>query len=503
MPFHALNPLRPNRFTTDLTPVDRFAPLHSMMDRPKATNSIKKAPSAAPQFGFNPVALNPVIESLTGVSRWLGKHPLASVVLIDVLGFNMPMMGVAATRSKGDFWDTFRHQAANTSITILGALSLPFISRGLASIASGVGYQALAQDMRLPQVAAKLGNNLAKNQLAHLGTALGFLVPYGVSFMASPYLRNIITLKTTGTANFQAIIGLEKADTQTEKRSYADEMAYQTRRFKAWALGGLAVGAGLALGLGGLARLAPKAGPGVKTAIDKLYKTFKLGGGLANEVAGDLSTLIFWLAPAYVGTFIASRSHHEKREQLIKGLNSMLWFTAIHPIFTDRLAAGKVKNVLKQFPHVRWQGLPALDAAGNLLKQPTAMQWLFGQKRWLPSDETLKALQKTAPQAYKRLSTIKVAHTFGRVGLSITGLVATYLFNVFWTKKAYAHEQQMAPVPTAGPGLNPLSTSPHTTFSGASFSGYSLNPQQALAIATLLKIKATAPGSLKPPGAQA
>lgn len=374
---------------------------------------------------------------------WMERTPLADILVKDIVGMNAPQIGIAAIRSEGDLWDTTRMELTNTSLTVLGSILAAPLFRRLASVISKVSNKDLnkiALEFDERKVLKVLDPKIAKKQLAHLAGAFGFLIPFAASFISSPYIRNAMTLKQTGTIDFEEIIGLKSTHHQVNQKKYKKELTHQTNMIK-WINGvgiglGLAVTVGLGLASRRLTSISAKAGK----RLHQLFKTFRLGGNkAANQVKGDLSVFIWWLAPAYVGYIASARSHHERREVLIKAVNTVLWFTAFNRFITKPAFGKKFMELQKKLMQSGELKKPLVEGAININKQATGWFKKRSQlKSWIPDWAHIKSLEKTAPSIYEQFSKLKSKEDLTAMGISIAMLATTpSLINLFLTKQQF------------------------------------------------------------------
>jgi hypothetical protein len=272
---------------------------------------------------------------------YLEENPVAETLFKDVTGYNLPRL--ATTRTPNEFFDTLTGELANTSITLSGTLLLPPLFQRAMSKLTGMPLAELTQQLQshmTPSMATKM---------ARLGSSLGYLNLWAALFWATPFFRNWLTMERSKTANFENIIGLDKDGGAIANNP---EKLKQAKREQ---LTGMAkvigVGAGLAAGsVGGFAALArmlksPQGKAGLQQFLQKLklqtqakqlanwmHKQFDLGGAKSNQVSSRLATLIYWSLPAYFGWLQASRSQNEFKENLLKTVNSNLWFFALTPV---------------------------------------------------------------------------------------------------------------------------------------------------------------------------
>lgn len=377
---------------------------------------------------------------------WMSRNPLAEVVVKDVLGFNAPKMTVAAMRSKGDFLDTTRLEMSNTAVTLFGSLALPPLMRRLASAVSGISNAELMKSHLLsPQQLKQGGKAVARvtqKQMAHLAGSFGFLMPFAMAFIGVPYLRNAITLAQNKTANFEALIGLEKPTFANERRPFKQEMAYQLGMLSKILTLGVGMGVASTVGLGLLSRKLPlsSVSKGATATVNQVYKLFHLGGKAANQITGDLSVFTFWLLPAYAGWLMASRSKNEFREQLVKSVNSVLWFSVFNRFFTKPMFATMFKNLYKRSGVFLSKGPRKLVSNASLWQR---LMHRSAQVEWIPSWDSINKLAKTNPNLFKQFRQAKLNEELANMGISVGMLAATpSLLNIALTKSKYEAEQK-------------------------------------------------------------
>lgn len=406
-------------------------------------------------------AITPLVQSLA----WMEANPLIGEVLIkDVLGFNAPQMAIAAARSKGDFWDTTRAQLANTAMSLGGSFTLPFATRWLASSVSGVSSSTIK---KLGAGTLEQSKKTYQAKLAHVAGSFGFLFPFAFIFVATPYFRNWLTLKQSGTANFEEIIGMgsgvgsipsphskvksKKDNAKNKQRTPEEEQQYQLQMMNKILAWGASLGLALTAGLGLVARNLPKAsnqiGNGAKKVINGLYNNFNLNGKQANQLNTDLSIFIFWLMPAYVGYIMAARGKHERREQIIKTVNSVLWFTVFNRFFTNPYYGKKFKKLQDRLGQVVEQApkskVSFIEGKTGLAKLIGKAKYRLAMPNWVPSFKEIKAIRQTRPLDYKVFSRLKVHNELMRLGISIVMLASSpQILNVLLTRYKVNQERE-------------------------------------------------------------
>jgi hypothetical protein len=334
---------------------------------------------------------------------------------------------------------------SNTAVTLFGSLTLPPVMRHLASKLSGISAAELKKPwLMTPQLLKQNGAKAAQTtqkQLAHLAGSFGFLIPFAMAFVGVPYLRNAITLAKNKTANFEALIGLEKPTFANERRPYKQEMEYQIGQFSKilslGALGGLAATVSLSL----LSRRIPSnLSLQSRKLVNFAYKVFHLGGKAANQITGDTSVFIFWLLPAYAGWLLAARSKNEFREQLVKSANSVLWFSVFNRFWTKPKFAQVFKNLYKQ------TGIYLAKGPKNLASNATIIQrlsHLSRQVEWTPSWDAINKLAKTNPKAFPLFRNAMIKEELANLGISVGMLAATpSLLNIVLTRNRYEAEKK-------------------------------------------------------------
>ncbi len=399
--------------------------------------------------------MKPVIPPSMGLMPrslyWMERNQLSDILIKDLLGFNMPRMTVAAMRSTGDFLDTTRMELSNTSVTVLGSLTVPFFMRHLAAMVSGMPQKTLK---KLGHDATLRKTATAAQKMGHLAGSLGFLVPFAFAFASTPYLRNWITLKQAGTANFEEIIGLGKSPKgHHNDRSYKEELAFQLGKVRDLNLIGVGLGAVTTILLGlkarNLAAKSRKAGAKVAhKTINKLFNAFHLSGNNANQITGDLSVFIWWLLPAYTGYILASRGKHERRENIIKTVNSLLWFTIFNRIFTKPHFGKLFRTAQKRLGVTLAKGPTLFKNTAGARKKGLAKlgAWVKHQSqlpKWVPGWQAIANLEKTNPNAYHHLARLRTNRDLSLLAISIVMLATTpAVLNVILTRARVKAERK-------------------------------------------------------------
>lgn len=390
---------------------------------PRVLAGRSKLPLAAqPRFG--------------GFLPWFEANPIADTLFKDVMGFNAPR--IIVTRTWKERLDVATSEMANTAVTVLFTV----LAAPLAQLISKklVGVKSLKA--ATPQV-----------KLAMLGASFAFYFPFAAAFWANPFIRNWLTVKRTGTANYQALVGLEKQDHRTEKRSPAEEMAYQMGMIQK--VLGVGIGLGLAslLFFCGLARF--KQFKALPPLLEKMAKSYNLEGDfsgffkklgaskkldiLPNQVPKGWATFIFWLAPAYFGWIQAARSNYEKKEWLLKMCNSFVWFSGL-PELNKRLWLPQYTKKLKEYQ----KSLADFAESGS-------------KKLEAPSYKAIE--EKVSGPLKKELLKLKNRQYIAEFLMVIILLATTPQFlNLYLTKRRYARDQALeqaqraqVPAPTLAP----------------------------------------------------
>ena len=463
------------------------------------------APESTLKFGnaANSLALGLPNTVMASAFSFLEHQPLAELLVKDILGFNLPKMAVAlGFRGKQDFWDVARLELGNTAWTLATSFILPvLITHPIATRLSGLSKEHLAKDLTKPKVIQELAalgiKDVTAHKLAHLGGALGFILPFALGFSAVPFLRNALTLKQTGTINYQKLIGLEKSDGSKQKDAdYDQQMAHQLGMAKKimLAASGLAIASTI-----GLPLLAKKLGqqetaPAIRKTVDFLYDKCRLKGWKNTQFGSKWGSFLFWQLPAYVGWVAAARSPHEKRERVIQSANAMVWFSAITPLLVRPAMAGRFikefekhgfkpteflapeKAALYLDNNLQKQGKNLFETVGLKLKQFQAkgklipdysdlLPLLPGTKDIEPTKAAAEAFFKANPEARKGLLKALNLQMLADLGISISMLATTpALLNVFLTRHEYNKQQQAKQhetgtvSPIAAAASNPIST---------------------------------------------
>jgi hypothetical protein len=333
----------------------------------------KLPPNHAPRFSSaQSTASARVVKSLAGFLTNIEQNPLADLALKDVLGFNMPK--IAMTRSLKECFDAATLELSNTFITVCTSLLIPsLVMRPLLSKLSGLpkpfleiashqvhadqietGLEALAKTAKNQKVLQAIDVAKAQwraastpeaqhqllNQIrnARMGATLGFLNAFGFPFWAAAFFRNGLSLAKNKTANFEAMIGLEQSKSSTNKADSSPE-AIKAKIKEQFARGGkvLAIGGGISLASALSFGLSAR-GKGLidfsKQTANLFFRHWDLKGKGVNQI-DKWPTLIYWMAPAYLGWIDAARSKNERFEQSLKGINSTMWFFLFTPLIVN------------------------------------------------------------------------------------------------------------------------------------------------------------------------
>lgn len=358
----------------------------------------------------------------------LENSPMVDIGVRDVACYLIPQLAMA--RSWKEFFDILPVSLMLLGITIGGMKIVPPLLRRPVGWITQTAPKELSEKLT-PELLQKLPLH---NKLGRLAVAFGFLFPFAAGFVASPFARNWITLKRTGTANFEEIIGLKKGGSKKNERTPEEEAKYQTGMVKKILATGAALGAASLLGFAGLSRMVKtgqikQLGPMAESLVKKLFNNFTLRGKASNDVAGTLSTMLFWLVPPYLGWVMAARSKNERIEQTVKGVNSVLWFSLFTPLFTKGRFIEKFKKagVPMDIPEI---GNKVLRNLSTDLPSYTAIQKL---------SEPLKEVATRIKNQYSWISfLVPVAM------LSLT----PQLLNIYFTRKRVEAQKENQPVST-------------------------------------------------------
>lgn len=385
----------------------------SLVTSPTAQNQFsstyRSANSCPLKFGFLPQAF-----------AFLEQRPIWDLVAKDTTCYIIPQAGI--TRTKNELLDFLPNALGLLAVTVFGMLLLPPALRKPAGKISGIAAQQLKSE--LPKVGASQKVAI-KEQLARLAVSFGFFFPFAAGFMSTPFFRNWLTLKRTGTMDFEQLIGLEKgkihALSPAEQKMEAGKQLSAIKTI-------LGVGAGLSVAsLVGLSMLARKKTPfseGSEAKIRKLFDMFALGGSTSNAIKGNLATWLFWLAPAQFGWILSARSRNEKIEQTVKAVNSSFWFSLVTPLLVNPI-------FLRQY---------------EKLKVPVGTDgktgWMRFYKGSTPNHEQIQALEEplreAATKIWKRQS---IASWFIPVAMLA---LTPQLLNIHFTKKRYERSLQQS-----------------------------------------------------------
>lgn len=367
-------------------------------------------------------------KGITRLFQWFEKNPISALVAQDVMCFNIPPFLLA--RTKSEFLDIAPNLLGWTSITAGSTIALPPLLRRIASPISGVPVKHMATQLseaameKMPQA----------EKLARLGVSFGFLFPFGAGFMATPFFRNYLTLKRTGTTDFEKIIGLRKEGTSDNSQAVngRDDPKYKAALKKNLRAGWAVLAGGFGLGAASLAAfsvLARRSAAGKQLLnpelVQKLLNTYGLRGKTSNEVSGTWPILLFWLAPPYLGWLMAARSKNERIEYAVKSANSILWFSLFTPMFLKGTFARAFEKI-------------KIPTQVEQVKNPIAK----GMQANLPSYQKLLSMADgpQKEQALKILNRYSIASWV----VPITMLATTpQLLNIVFTKRRFAAQEKL------------------------------------------------------------
>jgi hypothetical protein len=442
-------------------------------------------------------------DATKGFFGYLEKNGLAGLIVLDILGFNLPKISLCRTWKER--LDCATLEASNTSVTLGASLTLPFLTRPLASAIAGVDGKYLGDAVpfaktwaTLAQGAAeKLGNagplaeglkGLAQNivgkaehevpealagkvAIARMAKDFGFYFPFAAAFWAAPFLRNWLTIHREGTANFEALIGLDQGNAFEHQRSPEEEKRFQLGKAKRTLAWGLGLSAASIVGLGLLARGAT--GP-LKGAAKAFTEHYALRGPNGNQIDSRWSMFFFWSLPAYAGWIEAARSKNERIEQSVKAANSLFWFTfskdLVKPFFKRTFLQ---ENLLSHFQK------KGIEVPEGLLNRPEfklkSVTNMLG-KAEMPDVPSYAFLEKTFaehPQIRQELMGLKNNAELGQLAFAVLMLASMpQLLNIAWTRHRVQREQEA--------GLSPVAaTLAQPTLSASTVSAPSLTPTPA------------------------
>jgi hypothetical protein len=351
---------------------------------------------------------------------YLEENPIAEILFKDVTGYNLPRL--ATVRSPNEFWDTLTGEMGNTSISLGGTLMLPPLFQKVMSRFTRIPLEQIKKQVTDPKMLA------LATKTARLGSSLGYLTLWASLFWATPFFRNWLTLTRSKNGNFESMIGLEKNSPSSSPEKLKEAKRFQLNGLFQVLTVGAALSAASVLGGAQLARrLATKPLQAKNTSskmvntLEWLFKQFDLKGKKTDQPGTPISTLIFWSLPAYFGWLQASRSPNEFKENLLKTVNSNLWFFCMTPLVK--------KFFLKQYQSID----PSLTKVPDFKEILQVVDAPVRQK-------LLKLKQKD----------------FG-IGMAITvTMLATtpQIINRILTKRRFEKAQQMAKNAPATPKLN-------------------------------------------------
>ena len=367
----------------------------------------------------------------------------AEVIIKDVLGFNTPKIAVASMRSKGDMYDTARLELSNTAFTFFSLLTMPHLFRKIAARSANLAPEKLLKNLQLeaPLKSISSARYHAQKQLAHVAGSLGFMIPFSFAYVAIPYLRNYLTLKQNGTANFEAIIGLEKDAPKSSNKDLKSQLDVQMGKVKSIMAWGVSLGIASALGLGTLSKRLPQTlSKQTLKQINTAYNWLKMGGKNADQLGNDFTVLAFWLLPAYVGYLVSARSKNEFKEQLLKSVNGVLWFTVFNRFLTKPAFGQVFKELQNKLGVTLAKGPGQLAPNASLWQQ---LKYKANMNKYIPTIEAIKAIEQSHPEAFKAFMKQKVIAELSQLAISISMLAATpAILNIVLTRRRYAAEQR-------------------------------------------------------------
>lgn len=270
---------------------------------------------------------------LVGLLSRIERQPLLDVAIKEVLAINTPRIAIA--RSRNERMDVAVNELGDT----FGLLGLGFLA-----------------DKTLQRVFKRYAKSI-KPQEKILHDLSRSLTLYSIIFAfmwAMPYIRNYVTAKHTGSANFAEIIG-ETPYPQRESRQ--KELLgqklnhYRKMITKILTLGGL--GAVMSTGIGLLAlKKNFRAGAGLKW----LHSKIALEGGSFWKFSG-LPAVLFWAFPAYAAWIQAARDGYERKEWMLKFVNFVVCFMGPQKLmekgFRSRFRAYLPEGVKPTFDNIR------------------------------------------------------------------------------------------------------------------------------------------------------
>jgi hypothetical protein len=352
---------------------------------------------------------------LTSAFTTLETRPLVDLVARDVACYNIPQFALA--RTKDEFLDMAPNSLALTGITVGSMVTLPPLLRYPVSWLTKIPLIDLKKQLT-PELIQKLP---LKNKLARLAVAGGFLFPFAAAFAATPFFRNWLTLKRTGTADFEQLIGLEKRT--SDPKEVEKKLHYQKSMFKKTLLWGAGLGTGSLLAFSVAARLLKNPGVFTEKLLHSLFTSFALRGKTSSEVGGALSAGLFWLFPPYLGWLIAARTKNERIEHAVKATNSVLWFCLFTPLVVKDLFLKKMMNI-------------GVKTGGEEIKN----RWVRSFKGELPSYQAIAKFQEPLK---KQALKIKNRYVFASWVIPVFMLATTpQLINIYFTRRRVMNAQK-------------------------------------------------------------
>lgn len=170
----------------------------------------------------------------------------------------------------------------------------------------------------------KLLDRVTRNTRAKLKPALKPLMNVGKSFalfafiastvLSTPFLRNYVTTKRTGTLKYADMIGEAERGSQDQAKVDAAASKYIKKFWKT-----LGTGIGAMAGIMGLTLAGVKTLKKTPTILKKLNNLLGLKNGSFMNFKEHQSVL-FWVLPTYGGLFAGARDIYEKKELIVRFL---------------------------------------------------------------------------------------------------------------------------------------------------------------------------------------
>lgn len=352
--------------------------------------------------------------ALTGIFSTLEEKPLADLLVRDLLCFIMPELMLA--RTWDEVKDASEYSFSLAAVTAGFSLLLPRFLKKLVKPITGVTHEELSIPLSLQKIEAMT----PKAKLARMAVSFGFLFPFAAAFAVTPFFRNWMTLKRTGTTDYEEIIGLKPQQEHPHDEKYEKAVRHEKRTMAGIALSGIAAGAAAFLGFAAMARRAPQTLGG---AMEQLFKTFSLKGAQSGEVHGTLPILLFWLLPPYIAQHFAARSRNEKIEQAIRNINSVLWFSLFTPLVTKGVF---VRKFIKE----------GFEMGAEKIKSPLAQRF----KLSIPSYRQLLKLEE--PQRSLGINIKDTYSIFSYLIPIVMLAVSPKMLNIYLTRQRVMEQQQ-------------------------------------------------------------